>query len=295
MHHGVEQRFAQGGQWVGKALFALDAAVKLKRHTDVRDDEFHRLLDHFKQGVGELAVVNDQAGRFEAADVDVVPQGLLRKQQHGGPGGLAVFEVVELFQCGVGVGFVQFKTSVLVNEPNEAADFFCRELLCSVTLRLVGVPRELQRLHVKVGDFTRVQRVIRAGDAFVITAARVDRLDRVFGNADLDDGFAVKAVGLDVGDQDRTGGVFDFAQPFVEAFFAKRGSLHGTTVGHAHQHAPALGVGKSHQGFDAGFVKRGFEFLRLGFTRLDPLLDGGLWHVLRVTGAPLRLHLWGLT
>jgi hypothetical protein len=118
----------------------------------------------------------------------------------------------------------------------------------------------LQGLHVEVGNFTGGKRVVGAGDAFVITTACIDRLDRVFGNADLDDGFAVNGMGLDVGDQRGAGSVFDFAQPLVEAFFAERCTLHGATVCHAHQHAPALGVGKRHQGFDASFVKRGFEF-----------------------------------
>ena len=38
--HGVEQRLAQCRQGVGKALLALQAAIKFKRHADVRYDEF---------------------------------------------------------------------------------------------------------------------------------------------------------------------------------------------------------------------------------------------------------------
>jgi len=66
VNDGVEQCLAQRGQRVGKAFLALDAAVKIKGDADVRDDECHRLLDHFEQCVGELPVVDDHAGRFEA-------------------------------------------------------------------------------------------------------------------------------------------------------------------------------------------------------------------------------------
>jgi hypothetical protein len=62
-----------------KALFTLDATVKLKRDADVRNDEFHRLIDHFKKCVGKLAVIDDHAGRFESTNMNVVTQGFLSK------------------------------------------------------------------------------------------------------------------------------------------------------------------------------------------------------------------------
>ena len=55
--------------------------IKLKRHADVRYDKFHRLIYGFKQGIRDLAIINDHARRFEAPDVNVVAQGLGGKKQ----------------------------------------------------------------------------------------------------------------------------------------------------------------------------------------------------------------------
>jgi hypothetical protein len=51
---------------LGKALFALDAAVKFKSDADVGDDEFHRLIGDLEERVGKLPVIDDGAGCFEA-------------------------------------------------------------------------------------------------------------------------------------------------------------------------------------------------------------------------------------
>ena len=90
MHNGIDQGFPKGWQGIRKALFSLHRAIKLKGHAQMRDDEFHGLLRDFKQGVGELPIVDDKARGFEAADVDVVPEGFASEKQHCRPCGLAV-------------------------------------------------------------------------------------------------------------------------------------------------------------------------------------------------------------
>jgi len=67
---------------------------------------FHRLFDHFKQGIGKLTVVNDHGGRFESTNVYVVADRVRSKQQDSCPCGGPVFQVAELVQRSKWVCFV---------------------------------------------------------------------------------------------------------------------------------------------------------------------------------------------
>jgi len=39
----------------------------------VENNEFHGLFDRLKQGVGNMAIINDHCRRFETADENMVP------------------------------------------------------------------------------------------------------------------------------------------------------------------------------------------------------------------------------
>ncbi len=272
VHHGVEQRLAQGGQRVAKALCAAHCTGDFKGHRHIRDDKAHGLVHGFKQGVGELAVVNDHARRFEATDVDVMTQRLFGKQQHGSPGGAALADVVEFVQCAQAVACAQSKPPARVDLLHELVDLEHGQVVQFGVVRRVGVPRELERLQVEVADLIGVEGLVGVGHALVVAPLGADGLDGKFGHADDDQGLAVHLVRFEFRDDGRAGGGLDLHQPFIEALFSQRNAWYGALVCHTHEHAAAFGVGKGHQRFDAGLVKRGFEFLRLCFTSFDPVL-----------------------
>ena len=205
--HGVEQRFAQRWQWVGKALFALNAAVKLKRHANVRDDERHGLLHHFKQGVCQLPIINDHARRFESADVHMVAQGVVGKQQYRRPGRLPVFgDVVELFYRSQGRGGFQGKTPAGIDALDKPVDFAGRQVCKAVVRSGVGIPRYLQRLQIQIRYFIQGQCMVGAGNTFVVAPPGVDGLDRELGNFNGHHGFAFDRVAGQLGDKRWAGG-----------------------------------------------------------------------------------------
>ena len=281
VHNGVQQRFAQGRQGVRKALFTVHGTRDFKRHRHIRHDKAPGLVNRLKQGVGDLPVVNDEAGCFEPPNVDVVPQGFFGKQQHGGPSGVALVDVVELVQSGKAVGSAQRKPTTAVDLFHKLLHFVHGQVLQLGVVGGVGVPRKLQRLQVQVADFAGVERLIGVADSFVIAPFDANGLDREFSHTDHDHGFAVKAIRFDFGNDAGAGSRFDLHQPFVQAFFAERGALQCALVCHAHKHAPAFGICKAHKGFDAGFVKRSFKFLRLCLACVEPVLKS------------LRSHAWG--
>ena len=282
MNHGIEQSLAQRGQGVGVTFFALDGARDLEGDGHVRDDEPQGLFNGLEEGVGDLPVVGDEAGGFEAANVDVVAQGLFGEQQHGGPAGLALADVVELLQRGQAVGGAQVEPAPGVDLFHKPIDLVLGQVAQSGVVGGVGVPRQLQRLHVEVADFVGVECLVGVGDAFVVAPFGAHGFDREFSHADHHEGFALKLVHFKLGNDGRAGGGLDLHQPFVEALFSERGALNDPLVCHAHEHAATFGVCKGNQCLDAGLVKRGLEFLRLGLAGIDPVLDGVGCHALGV-------------
>ena len=98
------------------------------------------------------------------------------------------------------------------------------------------------------------------GHTLVVSAPRIDGFDWEFADLDFNDGFSIDAVRDDLRDQCRAGCRLDLAQPFIEGFFSERHPLNAARIAHPDHHRAALRVCKGHQGCNAGFIKRGFEF-----------------------------------
>ena len=72
---------------------------------------------------------------------------------------------------------------MLIDKAKEPLDFHDRKLISLVTLRLVGIPRELERLHVKIGNFVQRQCVVGTCNALVVAAPSADGFNGEFADA----------------------------------------------------------------------------------------------------------------